>query len=151
MRWKVNPVLVIVLLIVVSLTLIGFVLFSPGNQAERIVDQFYSYEQQGKFAESYNLFHSSMKERFEKGYYLQDRAHVFMNHFGVTTFSYSLSKANRLENWQMSEEAEPLEVVYQVTVTQSYKGKYGNFALVQDVFATKEDDNWTVLWNYQQQ
>ncbi|WP_077624653.1 hypothetical protein [Sediminibacillus massiliensis] len=125
-----------------------YFIFSPGNQARRVVDDFNRYEQEGMFAESYGLFHSLMKEKFDKGHYIQDRAHVFMNHFGVETFAYSIDDVDKLKNWRMAKESEPLEEVFKVTVTQVYKGKYGNFKIVQDVYAAKDDNKWTILWSY---
>jgi hypothetical protein len=89
-----------------------------------------------------------MKERFEKGHYLQDRPHVFLNHFGVNTFTFSVGDGELVQNWQIEEDAEPIDEVYLVPVTQYYQSKYGNFALVQDIFATNIDGEWTILWDY---
>lgn len=117
-------------------------------EAKQTVRQFYDYEKEGKFAESWGMFHSTMQEKFSKSHYIQDRAHVFMNHFGVTTFQYSLGRTTKIGTWSMSEEAEPLEDVYRTTIRQTYEGKYGNFLLEQKVYSTKEDGRWTVLWDY---
>ncbi|WP_245208018.1 hypothetical protein [Sediminibacillus dalangtanensis] len=149
MRRGINPLIILVLILILILGITGMVYFLPNRQAKAVIDSFYSYEQQGMFAESYALFHPLMKEKFEKGAYLQDRAHVFMNHFGVETFTYSLGDTDKIKDWQIEKDAEPLAVVYKVTVTQKYKGKYGNFSIVQDVFAAKDDGEWKVLWNYQ--
>ncbi|MCT2537005.1 hypothetical protein NC661_18475 [Aquibacillus koreensis] len=121
---------------------------SPSHQAKEIVEAFYVYEEEGKFADSWDLFHSQMKSRFDKAHYIQDRAHVFMNHFGVTTFSFELSGVNEMNNWKMSSDAKPIGTVYEVVVTQSYKGDYGNFSIVQSIYATKEEGDWKVLWDY---
>ncbi|WP_047984199.1 hypothetical protein [Ornithinibacillus californiensis] len=126
----------------------SFFINSSSNQAEAAVEEFYLYEQAGAFSDSWEMFHPYMKERFEKGHYLQDRAHVFLNHFGVNTFTFSLEDAELLRNWQIEEDSEPIEEVYKVEVTQYYEGKYGNFALVQEVYATSLDGEWTVLWDY---
>lgn len=117
-------------------------------EARQTVDQFYQYETEGKFADSWEMFHPFMKERFSKPHYIQDRAHVFMNHFGVSTFSYSLGRITKIKHWTMTSSADPLEQVYKTTVTKTYKGKYGNFRITQEVFTTKEDGRWTVLWDY---
>ncbi|SDK02157.1 hypothetical protein [Sediminibacillus albus] len=148
MRRGINPVIILALPVFIIVIIGVFVFFSPGHQAKKAVHAFYSFEQEGMYAESYALFHSLMKEKFEKGDYLQDRAHVFMNHFGVESFSYSLGRTDKIKNWKMSKDAEPLEVVYKITVTQVFKGTYGNFSLVQDVYAAKDDGKWTILWNY---
>ena len=57
-----------------------FLFSSSDKQAQEIAEEFYSYyEQEGEFSSSWELFHSSMKQKFTKGHYIQDRAHVFMN------------------------------------------------------------------------
>ena len=139
---------VIILIGSMAIGIIVFIQFSPSHQAKSVVKEFYNYEQEGKFADSWELFHSQMKNKFEKGHYLQDRAHVFMNHFGVTSFEYTLSGVDKVTNWKMSEDSKPIHTVYRVTVTQTYKGKYGNFDINQEVFATEEKDEWKILWNY---
>ncbi len=125
-----------------------FIINSPSNQAEKAVKKFYTYERNGEFAESWEMFHPLMKERFEKAEYLQDRAHVFFNHFGVNTFTFSIEDTERIRNWQLEEDAEPIDKVYRVTVYQYFQGTYGNFTIVQKVYATSLDGEWTVLWDY---
>ncbi|KKB44104.1 hypothetical protein [Bacillus thermotolerans] len=124
---------------------------SPGEEAWATVNEFYQYEQEGNFSESWELFHPFMKEKFDKGHYLQDRAHVFMNHFGVETFEYSLDDPVELEIWKPAEDGPEFKIVYRVTVVQQYKGKYGNFSIEQDVFVVEEKDEWLVMWNYNEQ
>ncbi|UOR11462.1 hypothetical protein [Halobacillus amylolyticus] len=136
--------------LVVIIILIGVFLISqsPSQQAEEVVQSFYEYEQEAQFAESWDLFHPLMKEKFTKGHYIQDRAHVFMNHFGVTTFSYSLGNMEKVEGWSMTKDADPIEIVYATTVIQNFKGKYGTFDLNQEVFVTEEEGEWLILWDY---
>lgn len=123
--------------------------FSDERQAKNAIHQFYAYEQEGAFAESWELFHTLMKAKFPKGHYLQDRAHVFMNHFGVQTFSFAMNDTEKLDSWSIEKGAEPLKDVYKITIIQTYKGKYGNFNLQQDVFAVKEKEEWKILWSYE--
>lgn len=137
----------VLLLLIVA---IRSVFSSPVDVATQVVHEFYKHEQVGDFSSSWKLFHSSMKEKFSKGVYIQDRAHVFMNHFGVDTFIYTLSKPEKLENWKMSKGAPPLKNIISITVTQTYKGKYGNFDLVQKVYVVKEKTQWSILWDYNQ-
>jgi hypothetical protein len=142
-----------IVLIVSSLTIflvMKFAFFSPSNQAKEMVDEFYRYEADGDFANSWNLFHSAMKEKFTKGNYIQDRAHVFMNHFGVETFTYTIGKPEEVKKWKMSKTGPLLKNVYKVPVTQTYKGKYGNFDLKQEVFVVKEKGEWRIMWDYNQ-
>ncbi|AIE61400.1 hypothetical protein [Bacillus methanolicus] len=140
--------IVIILVLILCSLLVRIIFFSPGGQAKEVVDKFYRYEQEGEFSKSWNLFHSSMKEKFDKGLYIQDRAHVFMNHFGVETFDYTLGKPEKIKNWKMAQGSSPMKIVYKIPVTQSFKSKYGNFKLQQDVFVAKEKNEWKVLWDY---
>jgi hypothetical protein len=123
---------------------------SPEKEASAVVEEFYLYEQEGEFSASWKLFHSTMKERFSKGFYIQDRAHVFMNHFGVETFDFTLSEPEKIDQWKMSKTGPEFKNVYKILVTQTYKGKYGNFDLEQEVFAVQEKDEWRILWDYNQ-
>ncbi|WP_042146886.1 hypothetical protein [Paucisalibacillus sp. EB02] len=147
-----RPLFAVLLLLVVLLVCCYFIytffLNTPSNQAEDAVEEFYTYEQEGAFSNSWEMFHPYMKERFEKGYYLQDRAHVFLNHFGVNTFTFSIEHAEVIHDWQIEEDAETIDEVYHIPVTQYYQGKYGNFSIVQDVFVTNLDGEWTILWDY---
>ncbi|MFC4557652.1 hypothetical protein ACFO3D_05445 [Virgibacillus kekensis] len=141
-------ILVCVAIIAGGLTVYFLINKTPEEYAVETVNQFYRFEQDGDFSDSWEMFHPLMKEKFSKGHYLQDRAHVFMNHFGITTFSYSLSEAVELKNWKLEKDAKPIDLVYKVTVSQVFKGKYGRFTLVQDVYTTLVDGEWKVLWDY---
>ncbi|MDQ1000752.1 hypothetical protein QFZ28_001152 [Neobacillus niacini] len=124
--------------------------FSPDKEAVAVVEEFYLYEQQGEFASSWDLFHSTMKEKFGKGHYIQDRAHVFMNHFGVETFDFTMSEPEKMDQWKMSKTGPAMKNVYKIIVIQTYKGIYGNFDLEQEVFAVQEKDEWKIVWDYNQ-
>ncbi|HZG73366.1 MAG TPA: hypothetical protein VEY51_17660 [Chondromyces sp.] len=139
-------VLLLVVLPVVFLLIGSF--FSSDYQVEQVVEEFYEYEQEGNFSDSWELLHPFMKEKFPKGPYIQDRAHVFIGHFGAETFQYTLEDAKKLEKWKPSKESKALDVVYRVVVTQSYKGKYGTFAFQQNVYVTKHEGEWVILWDY---
>jgi hypothetical protein len=139
---------IIVMIIAVLFLAVKSLFSSPEEQAENVVNRFYSYEQKGEFSSSWSLFHSAMKDKFGKGHYIQDRAHVFMNHLGVDTFSFKLNEAKKIKDWKMSKEGPPFKTGYQFTVIQTFKGKYGNFDIVQKVFAVKEKGEWKVMWDY---
>ncbi|MRH42761.1 hypothetical protein GH741_08675 [Aquibacillus halophilus] len=147
-RKKGIVIFIVIAIAIITCTVFIAMLFTPGKQAKNIVDDFYQYEQNGLFANSWDLFHAEMKNKFNKGHYLQDRPHVFMNHFGVNSFTYELSDVDKIENWKMANEMEPIEIVYKVIVIQTYKGKYGNFNLIQNVYATKVEGEWKILWDY---
>jgi hypothetical protein len=134
--------------VIILILLLKPLFFSSEKEVRAVVDSFYTYEQEGQYSSSWELFHSSMKKRFTKGHYIQDRAHVFMNHFGVETFTYTLGEPEKLKTWKMSEDSSPFKSVYKVTVIQTFKGKYGNFDLEQDIFVVKEKEDWRILWDY---
>lgn len=134
--------------LLIFVSLISLITEDGEKQAEEAVRKFYQFEQKGIFSESWNMFHPLMRERFSKGHYIQDRAHVFLNHFGVETFDVIIGEAEKMDEWKITGEAEPFKNVYKVPVTMVYKGKYGNFNIQQDVFAVKEDDGWKILWDY---
>ncbi|MBM6619171.1 hypothetical protein [Bacillus suaedaesalsae] len=130
------------------LYLLGSFLFSGGQQAERVVDQFYAYEQDGDFSNSWELLHPDMKKKFEQGDYIQDRAHVFIGHFGADTFSYTIEEEDKVENWRMSKETDSHKVAYKFVVTQKYNGKYGSFSFLQDVYVVDHKGDWVIVWDY---
>ena len=136
--------------IVMILIIVRSALFSADKQAVAVVEEFYRFEQEGEFSASWQLFHSTMKERFSKGSYIQDRAHVFMNHFGVETFEFSMSKPEQIKQWKMSKTGPAMKNVYKILVTQTYKGKYGNFNLEQEVYVVEEKEKWRIVWDYNQ-
>jgi hypothetical protein len=149
-RIPLKGVILAVLLAAAIILLVQCAFVSSEQEAVGVVDEFYRFEQEGDFSNSWELFHSAMKQKFTKGNYIQDRAHVFMNHFGVETFSYTLGEVEKLDKWKMSKTSPALKAVYKVLITQTYKGKYGNFDLKQEVFVVKEKDEWKILWDYNQ-
>ncbi|MFE8701683.1 hypothetical protein ACFYKX_13850 [Cytobacillus sp. FJAT-54145] len=144
-------VLIFVGLVMVTglIWLIISLLANPSEKATEVVDQFYKYEQDGDFSESWSLFHSSMQERFEMEYYIQDRARMLMNDFGVETFTYKISKPEKVKDWQMEKDSQPFETVFKVKVIQNFNSRYGKFSIFQEVFVVKEEKQWKVLWDYQ--
>ncbi|WP_141431105.1 hypothetical protein [Bacillus sp. 03113] len=154
MRRRRSPRILLVaaaLIIVLGLFLfLRLIFYSPSQEVTRAVDRFYQYEQAGDFAKSWELFHPVMKMKFSKGVYIQDRAHVFMNHFGVETFQYTFAKPEKIKGWKMSKDSETFKLVYKVPVVQEFRGKYGHFDIHQDVFVVEGKDGWMVLWDYNQ-
>ncbi|TFJ94228.1 hypothetical protein [Lentibacillus salicampi] len=141
---------IVLILVVVFAGAALFLLFhkSAEDEAADAVAAFYAYEQESDFSDSWEMFHPLMKEKFDKIDYIQDRSHVFMDHFGVTTFTYTIGETTEMKEWSIENNAEPIEVVYQVPVTQTFKGEYGNFSLMQNVYVTEIDDEWKILWDY---
>lgn len=117
---------------------------------EEVVDSFYRYEQKGDFGSSWDLFHSEMKERFSKNAYITERSHIYMSHFGVTTFSYKIIQTNELNEWKMTKSGQEFTNVNQVTVKLVFHSKFGVFTIIQDVYVVKEDGLWKVLWEFKE-
>ncbi|SHP76694.1 Uncharacterised protein [Mycobacteroides abscessus subsp. abscessus] len=144
------PIILLLVIIIGGYIIIRYVLFSPSRQAIHVVEKFYEYEQTGDYSNSWELLHSMMKERLPKGGYIQDRVHVFMGHFGADTFEFKINEKRELSNWKMTKESKALDTVYEVKVTQSYKGKYGTFEFVQYVYVAEEKGDWLILWDFNQ-
>ncbi|RPF54073.1 hypothetical protein [Aquisalibacillus elongatus] len=137
--------------VLIILFIVSFMNFSksPEDEATEAVHQFYQFEQSASFGQSWELFHPLMKEKFEKSHYIQDRPHVFMNHFGVTTFSYQLSEPTEVSNWTMESGSNPIDG-YRFTVSKSYDSKYGFFTIVKDIYVSNVQGKWLILWDYNQ-
>lgn len=125
--------------------------FNPEKEALKTVQQFYELESAGNFGESWEMFHPLMKEKFSRNHYIQDRAHVFLNHFGVETFTVAIGKPKHYPEWQMDHNMPVLEDVYKIPIIMTFEGKYGNFDIHQDVFCHQIDGEWTILWSYERE
>ncbi|MBU8906499.1 hypothetical protein [Desertibacillus haloalkaliphilus] len=147
-RKQPNPKIIAVGALVLLLVVIISACTMMHQPETKVVKKFYTYEQNREFWHSYDLFHSQMKERFSRDGYVQDRDHIFVEHFGVSTYDLEIGSSNKLSEWQMSENHEPLAPVYQVPVTKTYNSSYGVFSIHQDVFVAKEDNEWRLLWSY---
>ena len=122
--------------------------YSPGYQTSKVVEAFYTFEQDGDFGDSWELLHPLMKEKWTKTDYMRDRIHVFVGHFGTETFEFAVVKDIEIKDWSMAEEIQPLDIVYKYNVTQTYRGKYGKFSFSQEVYVAKDGDDWRILWDY---
>ncbi|WP_067729918.1 hypothetical protein [Oceanobacillus damuensis] len=152
MRKRPNAIYMVIAASVIILCIIIFIfqwtLFSPKKQAQNIVNEFYSYEQEAAFTYSWELLHPFMKERWSKTAYITDRAHVFMGHFGTETFEFSIENLGKVDNWKMAEDSPALKDVYRFNVVQTYQGKYGKFHFSQVVYVVEAKDSWRILWDY---
>lgn len=148
---KVKVVLIIVsifILLTLVVLIINFFRTPSSEQALNAVFTFYKYEQEGNFAASWEMFHPYMQERFSRGNYIENRSHVFMNHFGVETFTFDVGKVEKNAKWVMEEGIDPIANVYAVPIHQHFSGTYGKFTVTQIVYATEVDDEWKLLWDY---
>ena len=48
----------------------------------------------------------------------------------------------------MNEGVGQIDVAYKFTVMQTYKGKYGKFSFLQEVYVAKDEESWRILWDY---
>ncbi len=145
-----SPFVIIIISIGFLLILIGSFnfLFSPSYKPKKVVAAFYTHEQRGNFSNSWELLHPLMKERWSKTEFMTDRLHVFVGHFGTDTFQFSIGESRKIKDWKMTEEATPVDEAYKFNVIQTYRGKYGKFSFVQEVYVVKEEDEWKILWDY---
>ncbi|KIL43039.1 hypothetical protein [Jeotgalibacillus campisalis] len=125
-----------------------FRIFSDDYQAIHAVEDFYEHEQKGDFTDSWELLHSFMKDRWTKGSFIQDRAHVFINHFGADTFQFTIEEVEEIEEWRMAKDLPPVVKAHKFIVIQTYKGKYGKFNFMQEVYVAEEHGEWRILWDY---
>ncbi|MGD7043275.1 hypothetical protein [Jeotgalibacillus proteolyticus] len=125
-----------------------FRFFSDEYQSKAVVEEFYEHEQKGDFTDSWELLHSFMKDRWNKGTFIQDRAHVFINHFGADTFQFTIEEADEIEDWKMAKDLPPVVKAHKFIVFQTYKGKYGKFSFIQEVYVAEEHGEWRILWDY---
>ncbi|MBM7690789.1 hypothetical protein JOC77_000192 [Peribacillus deserti] len=149
---KRNAAIIFIAFVVALLLLILSVriLFSPVNGAKSTVNDFYQYEAKGEYSKSWSFLHPLMKERWPKAAYIQDRVHVFIGHFGTDTFTFTIDGGDKIKKWKMAKGMPPFKTVYQFQVTQHYKGKYGKFKFIQDVYIVKNKGKWEILWDYNQ-
>lgn len=136
-------VVMMILLFVTTMTL--FIMERPEI---RVVKQFYEYEQEQEFWHSYELFHPHMQELFSRNNYIDQRGHIFVDHFDVDSYELEVGSSRKINEWHMSDAHEPLTNVYEVPVTKTYQSRFGEFSILQNVYAVKETDGWRVLWNY---
>lgn len=141
---------VVVLIWLIGRTLPSLFKAAAPDEAATLVQRFYEYEQAGDFGSSWELFHPLMKERFSKSAYLQSRAHIFMQHFGVETFGLEVGEPEREFDVVIVGGAEPFGEAYRVKVTMKYEGTFGQFSIDQNCYVVKDGEEWTMLWYYPQ-
>lgn len=140
-------VIIFICFLVVLTSYINY-LFSPSYETKKVVKAFYTHEQSADFADSWELLHPLMKERWNKTQFMTDRLHVFVGHFGTETFQFTIGEGNKIKKWKMAKEAKPFDIAYKFNVIQTYKGKYGKFSFLQEVYVVKDKEEWKILWDY---
>lgn len=148
---QVNQRILFLIISICALVLLLIVmkhLISSSHKPKNVVEAFYTHEQGGDFAASWELLHPLMKDKWDKTQFMTDRLHVFFGHFGAETFEFTIKEDGEINNWQMAEEVEPFNVAYKFTVIQTFKGKYGKFSFLQEVYVTEDENEWRILWDY---
>jgi hypothetical protein len=148
MRKQKNPFVLILIGVAVLGIAIASLIGTTKSKPENIVEEFYKYEQEGDFGSSWELFHSQMKQRFNKDQYIQSRAHVFMQDMNVKSFTFELGDIEKHEKWEVAKGGPALKNVYEVTVYQTFHSKFGTFVIEHPCYVTKEKGEWRLLWDY---
>lgn len=140
-------IIILILAAVIGGTTIYFKYFHNGAVISTVED-FYSFEQDGDFGSSWELFHSQMKKHFKKAKYIQIRSHVYMQDFDTKTFTFEVGSSTHIKKWRPTEDSPFLRNVYKVPVTQTFHSTFGVFSIKQDVYVSWEKGQWRILWDY---
>lgn len=149
-RRKLIIAIIIITCILTALLLSIRWITSPTQKVKVVVKEFYTLEQNGNYSDSWNLLHPYMKEKFPKTTFIQDRAHVFIGHFGAETFSYEIGDFKKVEDWKPAKGKKTFNNAYKFLVKQDYRGKYGKFSFSQEVYVVKHKKKYMILWDYNQ-
>jgi len=124
-----------------------FLLPTDEEKALGVVKEFYYFEQQANSSSAWELFHPELQDRFSRDHYIIDRTELIVNQFGTDTFTYSLSEPEKIENWKMTADSQPI-TVFKIIATLSLIGKYGHFDYIQYTYVTEVDEEWKILWDF---
>ncbi|MCV9884767.1 hypothetical protein [Metabacillus halosaccharovorans] len=142
------PLVIVIILLIILIVSVRLFLSFANDDPEDIVSTFYHYEQEGDFGSAWELFHLVLQERFSKNAYVTERSHIYMSHYGVTTFEYEIVEEEEIQNWKMAEDQETFPTAYKMTVEQKFKSKFGTFTILQDVYAVQHEGEWRIVWEY---
>jgi hypothetical protein len=147
-RRRKNPLLIIAIAIAVIGIAIASLVGNMKSKPEKVVEEFFELEQEGDFGSSWDLFHSQMKQRFNKDQYIQSRAHVFMQDMSAKSFTFELGDTDKLEEWRAAAEVPALKNVHEVIVYQTFHTKFGKFTIEHPTYVAEEKGEWRLLWDY---
>ncbi|WP_273124309.1 hypothetical protein [Bacillus weihaiensis] len=146
---NIGPILmVIVVMILLVIIVFQFIPSLGEKEPKEIVEMFYEYEQAGDFGSAWELFHPAMQERFSKNAYVTERSHIYMSHYGVTTFDFELNGEDEVKAFKMADKTEEYPFAYRTEVTQSFKSKFGIFKVEQEVYAVEHEGVWKIMWRF---
>lgn len=117
-------------------------------EAIQTVKDFYNDEQGGDYGSAWDLLHDDMKKKFTQADYIKKRTALFIDDFGVKTFSFKIDEVDHLDQWRMTADDSYIKDVYRVTVIQSFVGVFGRVKIYQNVYVTEDKGSWKILWKY---
>jgi hypothetical protein len=151
MRRRKNPLPFILIGIGVILFILFIVAVTGGDEVkspEQVIKEFYEYESNGDFGNSWELFHSQMKKKFGKSSYIQTKNHVFMGHMGVDTFEVDVGKIEKIKKFPFSSDGPVFKNVRSAKVDMHFKSQFGVMTISQLCYVAQEKGEWKILWNY---
>ncbi|MGR3765870.1 hypothetical protein [Rossellomorea sp. NS-SX7] len=151
MRRRKNPVPLLLIGVIGGILLFLFVsvLGSGGGESpEQVIEEFYKYEQNGDFGNSWEMFHSEMKKKFGKSSYIQTKNHVFLGHMGVDTFEVEVGEIEEIKNFEFSKDGPAFKEVRSAQVNLLFNSQFGKMTISQVCYVAQEKGEWKILWNY---
>jgi hypothetical protein len=151
MRRRKNPAPMLLIGIGILLVVIFIITITGGDEAkspEQVINEFYKYEKNGDFGNSWELFHSQMKKKFGKSSYIQTKNHVFMGHMGVDTFEVEVGEMKKIKKFPFSKDGPIFKDVRSAKVDLQFKSQFGVLRISQVCYVALEKGEWKILWNY---
>jgi hypothetical protein len=151
MRRRKNPLPFLLIGIGVIVFILFIVAVTGGDEVkspEQVIKEFYEYESNGDFGNSWALFHSQMKKKFGKSSYIKTKNHVFMGHMGVDTFEVDVGKIEKIKKFSFSSDGPIFKNVRSAKVDMYFKSQFGVMTISQLCYVAQEKGEWKILWNY---
>jgi hypothetical protein len=151
MRRRKNPAPMLLIGIGILLVVIFIITITGRDEVkspEQVIKDFYIYEKNGDFGNSWELFHSQMKKKFGKSSYIQTKNHVFMGHMGVDTFEMEVGETKKIKKFPFSKDGPIFKNVRSAKVDLQFKSQFGMLTISQVCYVAQEKGEWKILWNY---
>ncbi len=142
------PLILIGLAIVLLVFSFAKLFQTDGRKAEHVVKEFYKHEQLQQHSQAWELLHPIVQDKFPKTNFIQDRNHVFFGHFGAEAYSFHIKNSGKKKNWRAVKDGDVLHNAHHFTVEKEYRGKYGHFYFIQEVYVVKEEGEWMIVWDF---
>ncbi|WP_100333064.1 hypothetical protein [Bacillus alkalisoli] len=142
------PLILIGLAVVLLIFSFAKLFQTDGRKAEHVVKEFYKHEQLQQHSQAWELLHPIVQDKFPKTSFIQDRNHVFFGHFGAEAYSFHIKNSGKNKNWRAVKDGDVLHNAHHFTVKKEYRGKYGHFYFIQEVYVVKEEGKWMIVWDF---